>query len=101
MRFLRVLVLVAAATVLIPKIALAANDRQEITFKLYRGYTIIVQGSIGALRNCNLLIDTGAVPSVLDRRVAKKLRLVGRPDEVSVFSQSISGRAASDAAGPD
>src|SRR4051794_30344685 len=48
-----------------------------IALKLYRGYTIVARGSIGNLKNLNFLIDTGAVPSILDRRIAKKLRLTG------------------------
>ncbi len=70
----------------------AEKGPREVPFKLYRDYTIIVKGSIGRLRNRNLLIDTGAVPSVLDSRVAKKLRLEGKPDRVSVLTRSISAR---------
>ena len=80
--------LAIAGVMLVPEVLSAAESRTEIPFKLYRDYTIIVQGSIGGLKKCNLLIDTGAVPSVLDRRVARKLRLAGTPEEVSVFTQS-------------
>lgn len=89
MRCKKVGLLAIAGMMLLPESLSAADSRTEIPFKLYRDYTIIVQGSIGGLRKCNLLIDTGAVPSVLDRRVAKKLRLVGKPEEVSVFTQTI------------
>ena len=78
-----------AAMMVLPGVLSAVDTRTEIPFKLYRDYTIVVQSSIGGLRKCNLLIDTGAVPSVLDRRVARKLRLTGRPEDVSVFTRSI------------
>ena len=81
--------LVLAGMIVLPAVLSAADSRTEIPFKLYRDYTIIVQGSIGGLRKCNLLMDTGAVPSVLDLRVARKLRLAGKPEEVSVFTQGI------------
>jgi predicted aspartyl protease len=61
----------------------------EVPIKLYRGYTVVVQGSIAGLRKCNLLIDTGAVPSVIDRRIANKLHLTGKSDSVSVFSRNL------------
>lgn len=81
--------LAIAGMMVLPEALSAVDSRAEVPFKLYRDYTIIVQGSIGRLRNRNLLIDTGAVPSVVDRRVAKKLRLTGTPEKVSVLTQSI------------
>lgn len=89
MRCKKAELLAIAGMMVLPEALSAVDGRTEIPFKLYRDYTIIVQGSIGGLRKCNLLIDTGAVPSVLDQRVAKKLRLAGKPAEVSVFTQSI------------
>jgi predicted aspartyl protease len=73
-----------AVTVLIAATGLAAEH--EVPFKLYRGYTIVVQGRIGGMEKRNFLVDTGAVPSVLDERVARKLRLRGREESLSVFS---------------
>jgi len=39
------------------------------------------------LKNLNLLIDTGAVPSVLDRQIAEKSHLIGNTEKLSVFTQ--------------
>lgn len=89
MRCKKVGLLALAGLMVLPDAPSAVDSRTEVSFKLYRDYTIIVQGSIGEFRKRNLLIDTGAVPSVLDRRVAKKLRLTGKPEELSVFTQSI------------
>ena len=56
----------------------AADSPNEVPFKLYRGYVIVVRGSIGGLKNLNFLVDTGAVPSVVDARIARKLHLRGQ-----------------------
>ena len=62
----------------------AGANPNEVSFKLYRGYAIVVRGSIGSLKNLNLLVDTGAVPSVLDARIAHKLNLRGQSERVDV-----------------
>lgn len=81
------------SAVLLVSAALMAKDKPgQVPFKLYHGYTIVAQGSIGDLRKLNLLIDTGAVPSVIDERVARKLRLTGKAESLSVFSQSLQAR---------
>jgi predicted aspartyl protease len=72
-----------------PRVALAADSTNNIAFKLYRGYAIVARGSIGNLKNLNFLIDTGAVPSVLDQRVAQKLHLTGTVERLSVFTQKV------------
>jgi hypothetical protein len=63
--------------------------RDEVPFKLYRGYVIVARGSIGGLKNLNLLVDTGAVPSVLDVQIARKLHLRGQPGRVNVPTGSL------------
>lgn len=80
---------VLAAFSLLPQAVSAADRSNEIPFKLYRGYAIVAHGSIGAAKNLNFLIDTGAVPSVLDRRIAQKLHLTGSVEELSVFTQKL------------
>lgn len=77
------------AAVLLAGNLAVADDQTQIPFKLYRGYTIVVQGSIGRLGKLNFLIDTGAVPSVVDERVARKLHLEGKTESLSVFSQNV------------
>ncbi|SPE24951.1 exported hypothetical protein [Candidatus Sulfotelmatomonas gaucii] len=46
-----------------------------IPFDLYQGYFIVARGSIGGLKNLNFFIDTGTSSSVLDSRIARKLKL--------------------------
>jgi predicted aspartyl protease len=88
MRWVTLAAVVLAACVA-PQVVLAADSTNEIPFKLYRGYAIVARGSVGNLKNLNFLIDTGAVPSVLDRRVAQKLHLTGTVEKLSVFTQKL------------
>jgi predicted aspartyl protease len=89
MKWATLAAVVLAASNLAPQPALAADGTNEVPFKLYRGYVIVVRGSIGHLKNLNLLIDTGAVPSVLDRRIAQRLHLTGTAEKLSVFTQKL------------
>jgi hypothetical protein len=70
-------------------IALALEGRDDVPFKLYRGYVIVVRGSIGGLKNLNLVVDTGAIPGVLDTRIARRLHLQGRPERVDLPSKTL------------
>lgn len=80
---------VLLALSLAPCVAFAAENPNEVPFKLYRGYAIVVRGSVGNLKNLNFLVDTGAVPSVLDEHIAQKLHLTGATETLSVFTQKV------------
>jgi predicted aspartyl protease len=56
---------------------------ESVRFQLYRGYLIVVHGSIGAAKNLNFFLDTGATPALLDSGVARKLHLHGE-ESVSI-----------------
>jgi hypothetical protein len=68
--------------------ARGATPRAEIPFKLYRGYLIVVQGSLGALEGLNFLIDTGVNPTAVDSKIANKLRLTGPTHKLALFNQN-------------
>lgn len=87
MRWVTLAAAVLAAGVALPGVS-AAGTSNEIPFKLCRGYIIVARGSVGNLKNLNFLIDTGAVPTLLDARVAKKLRLTGTVERLSIFTFS-------------
>lgn len=57
------------------------NSLRKIPFKLYRDHLVIASGRLGSIANRNLLIDTGAYPTVVDEALAHELRLqpLGRP----------------------
>lgn len=84
----RVLVILAVF-LLLPRLVVSAEATGEVPFKLYRGYVIVVRGSIGNLKNLRFIIDTGAAPSVVDVEIARKLHLTGRRERVSVFNRSL------------
>jgi hypothetical protein len=63
------------------------DNGSEVPFKLYKGYVIIVEGSIGPLGHRRFLIDTGATATVVDRRISKKLGLLPTPGSISHFNQ--------------
>jgi predicted aspartyl protease len=89
MKWVTMTAVLLAACNLAPQVVLAADSTNQVPFKLYRGYAIVVRGSIGNVKNLNFLIDTGAVPSVLDRRIAQKLHLTGTTEKLSVFTQRL------------
>jgi hypothetical protein len=66
-----------------------ANQHDTVHFDLYRDYLIVVRGSAGSLKGLNFLLDTGASPTVLDRRVAEKLHLDQLPASLAVVGGSV------------
>lgn len=67
----------------------------EVPFSLVEQHLIVVKGSIAGLRGLNMLIDTGTIPSVVDRRIARKLRLQTTPSELVAFGQKVQVSTAS------
>jgi hypothetical protein len=65
--------------------------KAKVGFELYRDYLIVLRGSAGPVKGLNFLLDTGATPSVLDARVAAKLRLQVVPEEVAVLNGNVAG----------
>lgn len=81
--------LICSLIVLMPRVLLGAEGAAEVPFRLYRGYSIVVRGEIGTLKKLNFLVDTGAIPSVIDQRVARKLRLGSHTEELSVSGRIV------------
>jgi predicted aspartyl protease len=61
----------------------------EIPFQLYNGYLIVVEGRIGDLKGLKFILDTGVTTSVLDSKIAAKLKLSGRPNLVVTFGKTV------------
>ena len=80
---------VLLALSLTASVVFAADNPNEVPFKIYRGYAIVVRGSVGNLKNLNFLVDTGSVPSILDEHIAQKLHLTGTTERISVFTQKV------------
>ncbi|HXY50269.1 MAG TPA: retropepsin-like aspartic protease [Terriglobales bacterium] len=61
----------------------------RLPVRLYRDYLVVVQGSIGNSKNLSFLVDTGACPSVVDRKIARNLRLAEQPGRVNLSNTSV------------
>jgi predicted aspartyl protease len=66
-----------------------AEPRTALSVKLCGGYTVVVQGSVGNAQKLNFIIDTGALPTVVDVRTARKLHLSGNREALTVFSRQV------------
>jgi aspartyl protease len=71
-------------------LSVVAQAQDQVPLRLIDGWAIVVEGSVGSMTRQAMLIDTGAVPSVIDSALAKRMKLAGRPSEVSVLNQSVS-----------
>jgi predicted aspartyl protease len=82
---LSLLMLLALA---VEPLARGYTDAKPLRFDLYRDYLIVARGSVGSQKDLNFLLDTGANPTILDRRVAQKLHL----QEVPGVLTGVNGR---------
>jgi len=76
-----------SVAVLCATCALGKRGPEQIPFQLVQGFMIAVQGEIGPLNNLTLLLDTGAVPSVLNTKVASRLRATGIPGSFALLQK--------------
>lgn len=67
--------------------AAGAQSSTPLSFELHERYQIVVRGAVGRLEGLNLLIDTGSIPSMVDRRVAKKLGVKVQESEMVAFGE--------------
>ena len=65
------------------------DTRAEIPFELHQRHLVVIEGSIGPLNGLNLLIDTGTIPSMVDTRIARKLRLHAESSTLVAFGQQV------------
>ncbi|HEY7056206.1 MAG TPA: pepsin/retropepsin-like aspartic protease family protein [Vicinamibacterales bacterium] len=67
----------------------AAHPLDDVPFDLFQQHLVVTKGAIGALNDLSLLIDTGTIPSVVDGRIARKLRLQTEPSQLVAFGQRL------------
>src|SRR4029453_8976211 len=61
----------------------------RLKFRLGDGYQVIAHGAIGRRDRLNFLIATGSIPSMVDSRIAEKLRVEITEAESAVFDRKI------------
>jgi hypothetical protein len=64
----------------------------KLPIRLYWGYLVIVEGSIGNVQKLHFLVDTGAYPSVIDQKIAHNLGLAEQPGRVNLSNKSVQTR---------
>ena len=69
--------------------ALVAQETSAVPFHLVEGWAIMVDGTIGGIPNRKIMIDTGAVPSAVNNKFAKQLRLAGWFQKLSAMNGSV------------
>jgi predicted aspartyl protease len=74
-----------------PETESLAHDPVRLPIRLYWGYLVIVEGSICS-QKLNFLVDTGAYPSVIDQKIARRLGLAEQPGRVNLSSKSVPTR---------
>jgi hypothetical protein len=75
-----------------PRSASQTRSLPKVTVKfpirVYLDYLVLVEGSVGSIDKLSLLVDTGASPSVIDRKIARRLSLTEQPDRVNLWRRS-------------
>ena len=81
--------LVVASVLVSSPLRRSPEAMAEVPFELYQHHLVVTKGSIGPLNDRNLLIDTGTIPSVVDGRIARKLRLKTEPSTLIAFGRQV------------
>ena len=79
----------ASAQKPLPPPVLAAQESAVVPFHLIDGWAIVLEGTLGGIPHCKMMIDTGAVPSVINSKFVKRLGLAGSFEKLSTFNRSV------------
>jgi predicted aspartyl protease len=70
----------------------ASHVSVRLPVRLFWGYLVIVEGSIGNVPKLSFLVDTGAYPTVVDQKIAMRLGLAAQPGRVNLSNKSVQTR---------
>lgn len=78
----------------LPVLALAlalsgAQESADVSFQLLDGWAIVTEATLGGVSHQKVLIDTGAVPSAINVRLAKRLGLSGSSQRISALNRPV------------
>jgi predicted aspartyl protease len=68
--------------------------RSELQVRLYQGYLVVVEGSVGFLEHQNLLVDTGTSPSIVNASIIRALGLTTQPATLEAIDASFAATSA-------
>jgi predicted aspartyl protease len=63
--------------------------KAEVPFQLYNDNLIIVKATIGAVKNVNMILDTGTNPSAISQELADRLKLRGKTESLQTLNGTI------------
>ena len=69
-------------------IGTAQEKRDEVPFKMYAGYLVVVEGQVGS-QKLRFLLDTGATHSVLDRKLAAGIGQLRRSGQILNLDKNV------------
>lgn len=69
------------------------NAPEEVPFELHQGHLILVKGSIGNFSELTFLIDTGATTTLVNRPIAKKMKLAGKKKVLFAYGKKIKAKS--------
>lgn len=75
-----------------PEAGSASRVSVRLPIRLYEGYLVVAEGTIGNVHKLNFLVDTGACPSVVDQKIAHDLNLAEQPERVNLWNKSVQAR---------
>jgi predicted aspartyl protease len=78
-----------AVVTLFLAVASGAQVQSEVPFQLIDGWAIVLEGTLGGVPHQRMLIDTGAVPSAINIKLARHLGLKGPSSGLSLMNRSI------------
>jgi hypothetical protein len=62
--------------------------RGEVPFRLFGGYLIVMEGTIGTLQGLKFVLDTGVTYSMIDRKLADQLALLRKSGKIVNFDKT-------------
>src|ERR1700688_812237 len=63
--------------------------RPTIPFQLLSDFLVVVNGQVGDLDGLKFILDTGATHTLIDRKVADRLKLRRRPGKITNFDREV------------